>query len=93
MDGDRLKRLASALLADVLAVGSVATAGPALSPVEEGEVLRGIELRVARLVHGAGLGAEADDAEVRSRFRQAHPDLFHGSARDRHRAATRRDGD
>lgn len=85
------RRLARTLLADVLAVGSVASSGPALSPLEEAEVLDGIEFRVERLL--GRLGGRTDDEELRRAFRQAHPELFAGSVRDRHAVARRRQDD
>ena len=80
--------LARTILTDVLAVGSVATGGPVLSPAEEAEVLDGIELRLRRLV--ARIGGHAGEEEVRRAFAAAHPELFAGTVRERHAAARRR---
>ena len=87
-EGTGWRQVARTILADVLAVGSVAMAGPALSPAEEAEVLDGIELRLMKLVgHGRG---DPDTEHVRRAFRQAHPELFSGTLRERHAAAKRR---
>ena len=82
------RKLARTILIDVLAVGSVASSGPALSPAEEAEVLDGIEFRLRALLGKSG--AHAGDDEVRRAFRQAHPELFAGTMRERHAAARRR---
>jgi hypothetical protein len=87
----RWRRVARTILADVLAVGSVATGAPALSPVEEEEVLDGIEFRLEGLLRH--MGPDAPEADVRSGFRAAHPDLYEGTAAQRHARARRPDRD
>lgn len=84
MDTERLGRLSRQILADILAVGSVATAGPAWSPAQEADILRAVEARLRALFARHG---HEDDSALAERFRREHPDLFTGSPADRHRAA------
>jgi len=67
LDVERLQRLSRQILADVLSVGSVLTAGPVWSATHEG--------RLHALLQHHG---HETDAEVAARFRQAHPELFQG---------------
>jgi hypothetical protein len=80
-----LDRLGRRILADILAVGSLATAGPALNAAQEAELLGAVEARLLALLphHGGD-----DDAALHVRFRKMHPELFSGDAAARHRAAT-----
>lgn len=75
MDVERLQRLSRQILADVLSVGSVLTAGPVWSATQEGELLDAVEGRLHALLQHHG---HETDAEVAARFRQAHPELFQG---------------
>ena len=86
MDSERLRRLSRGILADILALGSAITAGPVLSPAQEAEVLAAVEGRLRVLLERH---QPEDDAAVAERFRREHPDLFTGTAEDRHRAASR----
>jgi hypothetical protein len=86
-DAGRFERVARHILADILAVGSVATAGPALDPEREAELLASVEARLRALFQHHG---HEDDAEIRARFRREHPELFTGDAAARHRAASSR---
>ena len=79
-----VKRLSRRIFADVLAVGSVATAGPVLSPAQEAEILDGIEWRLQALWRPH---VEETESQVAERFRRLHPELFEGTLEDRHRAA------
>lgn len=89
-DRERLDRLARRIVADILAVGSLATAGPALNAAQEAELLHAVETRLLALLphHGGD-----DDAALHARFRDAHPELFSGDPASRHRAATTRGRD
>lgn len=85
MDGTRVKALARLLLADVLSVGSVMTAGPAVTPQQEASILDALESRVRDMLTTHG---HESDAKVAERFRKAHPELFKGDIHERHRAAS-----
>ena len=85
----RWRQVARMILADVLAVGSVATGAPALSPVEEEEVLDGIEFRLEGLLRR--MGPDAPETDVQSGFRTAHPELFDGTVAQRYARARRHD--
>lgn len=78
MDAQRLSALSRQILADILSVGSAATAGPVLSPAQESDVLRAVEARLRTLLERHG--HESDEA-VAARFRAAHPDLYGDAGR------------
>jgi hypothetical protein len=79
VDGERLGRLSRRILADVLSIGSAATAGPVWSPEQEGELLEAIRARLHPLLERHG--HEGDDAVAR-RFRQAHAGLYQGQGQE-----------
>lgn len=87
MSVSRVKLLARQILADVLAVGSAATASPVLSPQQETDVLDAIELRLQGLF--GPHGHETDD-QLKDRFRRTHPELFQGTPEERRQAAVGR---
>jgi hypothetical protein len=78
VDVERMKRIARIILAEVLSVGSAATAGPTVSATEEADLLDAIELRLRSLTQPA---ADEPDEAVARRFRAAHPDLYGREAR------------
>ena len=84
MDSTRSQRLARQILADILSVGSAVSAGPVWSAEQEAEVLDVVAVRLHALLQHHG---HESDPDVTARFRAEHPDLFAGTAAQRHRAA------